>query len=461
MLNPFFLNGSKSEQNLLRDLINEHIKIHGVDIYYLPRSFVREDKIIKEVIDSEFNDAFPIEAYINSYDGYGENPVILSKFGIQAQNELTLTISRERFETYITPLISNRNYEVPNRPKEGDIIYFPLGDRLFEIKYVEHESTFYQLQDLYVYELRCELFRYKDEIIDTSIDLVDNTLEYYEENDNDLDLILSGIGITASAYVSGINTSGIVSFTVTNMGYGYSYPPKVIVSKPPEAIVGLGSAILTENSPIICNYNINKKLRSVEKIYVTKSGRGYEEPPKVKIVGDGDGAEAITSIGNGVLGPIIITNYGGGYSTPPSIIFIGECDSPAIAECSIDTDGKISEINIVNSGIGYTVPPLIQIDSPPQRNYGSFEYNENVIGKTSGTKAKVRSWNSKSKILSVYKVTGDFIMGEDIEGEKSKALYGYIIPKVDDDKNYSSNDEIQIQADEILDFSESNPFGIP
>jgi len=101
MLNPFLLNGSKSEQGMLQDLINESLRMYGIDVYYLPRQFVNEKSIIKEVVESEFNTAFPIEAYVESYDGYSGQGTILSKFGIQELDDLTLTISKERYENYI------------------------------------------------------------------------------------------------------------------------------------------------------------------------------------------------------------------------------------------------------------------------------------------------------------------------------------------------------------------------
>ena len=141
MLNPYFQQGAKTEQNLIQDLINEQLKMYGVEVHYLPRKYMTENNIIREVIRSQFDDAYPIEAYVENYDGYGQNPVLLSKFGIQATNELTLIISRERFEDYISPLMKNEeNVKLTTRPKEGDLIYFPLGDRLFEIKFVEHEN---------------------------------------------------------------------------------------------------------------------------------------------------------------------------------------------------------------------------------------------------------------------------------------------------------------------------------
>ena len=175
VLNPFFQQGSTSEQNLVQSLINEQLQMYGVNVHYMPRKYANSNTIIKEVIESKFDDAYPIEAYVESFDGYGENPTLLSKFGIQATNELTLTISRDRFETYISPLMKNEaDVRLSTRPKEGDLIYFPLGDRLFEIKYVEHEQPFYQLNNLPVFKLRCTLFEYSDEDLDTGIDEIDS-----------------------------------------------------------------------------------------------------------------------------------------------------------------------------------------------------------------------------------------------------------------------------------------------
>ena len=87
MLNPFFLQGSQSERNLIQDLVNEQLRMYGVEVYYLPRKYITEKTVIREVIQSSFDDAYPIEAYLVNYEGYGENPTILSKFGIQALNE--------------------------------------------------------------------------------------------------------------------------------------------------------------------------------------------------------------------------------------------------------------------------------------------------------------------------------------------------------------------------------------
>ena len=143
-LNPFFLQGSPNEQFLVQDLINEQLKIYGIEVYYLPRKVFKTDNIIKEIQSSKFDDSFLIEAYLNNYDGYAPDSDIMTKFGLRLKNEINLTISRERYEEFIAPFLngiqsgSSANdadfLGLIERPTEGDLIYFPLGERLLEIK---------------------------------------------------------------------------------------------------------------------------------------------------------------------------------------------------------------------------------------------------------------------------------------------------------------------------------------
>ena len=104
-LNPFFLQGSQSEQRLVQDLVNEQLKIYGVEVKYLPRRIVNKDNIFTEVQSSRFSDNFSIEAYVNTFDGYGGAGDIMTKFGMSLKDELTVTISKERFEDFILSLI--------------------------------------------------------------------------------------------------------------------------------------------------------------------------------------------------------------------------------------------------------------------------------------------------------------------------------------------------------------------
>jgi hypothetical protein len=291
MLNPFFLQGSKTEQNLIQDLINEQLKIYGVEIYYIPRKYLTKKTIIKEVIESQFNNAYPIEAYVDTYDGYEGAGTLLTKFGVQPYTDLSLIISKERFETYITPLIKNQpNIELYSRPKEGDLIYFPLGDRLFEIKFVEHEIPFYQLQKTYVYTLRCELFRYEDEIIDTGIDYIDDNIQeqgYIQTFD------MIGSGVTATATASIVN-GGVTFIKITNRGDGYKTAPQVKISPPAIGQVATGIATLIGGIVDLCEPD--SSLYRVQGVEITNSGYGYTTPPTVAFYGgNGKGATAIAS----------------------------------------------------------------------------------------------------------------------------------------------------------------------
>ena len=468
MLNPFFLQGSKTEQGLIQDLINEQLRMYGVEVYYLPRKYITEKTIIKEVIESAFDNAYPIEAYVENFDGYGDNTTILSKFGIQALNELTIIISKERFEEYISPLIRDQlNIKLSSRPKEGDLIYFPLGDRLFEIKFVEHEQPFYQLQKNYVYTLKCELFRYEDEVIDTSISFIDDNIggSGGEQDSAQAGIIqklnMVGTGITASAITTVVN-GGIRFFTVTNRGSGYINSPRVAISSAPGGgVSGIGSATLI-GGIVVCTDSANPATKSVQSIEVINPGFGYTIAPKVLIFGDGSGATATSTIGDGVVGVITVTNSGGGYINSPSIVFTGISSVSAAATAVVSSAGSITQIRITNTGLGYTQPPSITIGNPSLSSLGSYTFNEIITGSTSGTTARVRSWSSVTNVLEVSKVSGEFIAGETLVGTASSAsrtLRSIEVFAVKD--GYSDNETIEEEADSIIDFSNKNPFGMP
>jgi hypothetical protein len=468
MLNPFFLQGSKTEQGLIQDLINEQLRMYGVEVYYLPRQYITEKTVIREVIESEFNNAYPIEAYVDTFEGYGNNPTILSKFGIQALNEITLIISRERFKNYISPLIKDQsNIKLSSRPKEGDLVYFPLGDRLFEIKYVEHEKPFYQLQGLYTYELRCELFRYEDEVVDTGVDEIDDNISGTDKDDpnavgNIQKLLMVGLGVTATAFTSLVN-GGIKSITVTNRGGGYTSVPTIGISSVPVGGKTATASATMIGGIVVCNDNTNPEAQSVQSIEIINPGYGYTTTPGVRIIGGGgNGATATATLGDGIVGIITMTNSGSGYVTSPSITFIGISTVSAAATAVVSAAGTIASIRITNAGLGYTVPPSIVIGNPALNSAGSFIFNEIVTGTQSGVTARVRSWNSITNVLEVSIVDGEFIPGENIVGTASSA--SHYLRKVEVyavRDGYADNDQIEEEADNIIDFSEGNPFGMP
>jgi hypothetical protein len=455
--------------------------MYGVEIHYLPRKYLSENTIIREVIQSKFDDAYPIEAYVDNFDGYGDNTTILSKFGIQATNEITLIISKERFETYISPLIKNeQNIKLSTRPKEGDLIYFPLGDRLFEIKFVEHEKPFYQLQKNYVYELRCELFRLGDEVIDTGIDEIDDTLTGGESDGLTEDgistligasqtLTLVGTGVTATAVTGIITSGGIRLISVTNRGGGYTGVPRIGISSAPSGgVTGIASARMI-GGIVVCNDSANPKARSVQAVDIVNPGAGYTVAPGVRFIGGGGaGAAATTKIGDGIVGVVTLTDAGSGYTTSPTITFSNEVflsgvtTVSAAATAVVGAGGTLTSIRLTNAGLGYSTVPTITISNPNMSSSGDFVFNEIVTGSVSGTTGRVRTWNSTTNILEVGNVNGEFTINESIVGSTSGASHGLLSASLDPvDDGFADNINIETEADSILDFSEQNPFGIP
>ena len=169
-LNSFFTQGTAGEQGLVQDLVDEQIKMFGKNVYYIPRTLVKEDSVFGEDTLSKFEGAFEVEVYLEDAGGFRGDGDIFSKFGVRIQDQVTFIISRRRFTAAVD---DNATLIVEGRPNEGDLIHFSMVNKTFEIQYVEHEQPFYQLGNQYVWGLRCELFEYSDEDIDTGVAAVD------------------------------------------------------------------------------------------------------------------------------------------------------------------------------------------------------------------------------------------------------------------------------------------------
>ena len=420
-LNPFFLQGAQGEQRLVQNLINEQLKIYGVEVTYIPRKFVRKQTIIKEVQSSAFDDNFLLEAYLNTYEGYSGQGDIMTKFGVSLRDEVTLTISRERFEDFISPFLeADEDYELASRPREGDIIFFPLGERLFEVKFVEHEEPFYQLGKNYVYQLKCELFEYEDEVIDTGIDAIDSQLEDLGYIST-LQLIGSGTTATATAQLTPSNKGYIRQIVLNNDGSGYTSTPNVAISTAP---LGVGNVDATA----VAITTTRAGIFSIDRILLTNAGAGYTTPPLVTITGGGGvGAAATAAIEQSNFGIIdfVITNNGVGYAATPTVSIVGTSTSPAVAEVNLLADNTISDVLIKNAGIGYTVAPTVTIASPSLiSGVGNFARGEVVKGMSSGIEARVKEWDTDTRILKISNVgigttQAAFITGETIQATES------------------------------------------
>lgn len=187
MSNVYFTHGTRNEQYLLEDLIIESISIWGQEFYYIPRTLVAKDDILGEDRLSKFKNAYRIDMYLETVDGFEGQGAFIQKFGLMMEQSATLTVARRTWER----LVGKHETIIPGRPAEGDLLYFPLTKGLFEIKFVDHQDPFYQLKNLYVYRLQVELFQYASEKIETGIDEIDvfETIKSFDPSINaDIDL---------------------------------------------------------------------------------------------------------------------------------------------------------------------------------------------------------------------------------------------------------------------------------
>jgi hypothetical protein len=234
--NKYFNNWTYGrEQDTQDDLVVESIKIYGQDVKYMPRTLVKNDALFGEDTLSTFDAAVELEMYIKNTTGFEGEGDFLSKFNLEIRDSVTFTVARKRFdqiktekmidevgfnlqvETANTGSYSNTHsymvesgtangYSITSsRPLEGDLIYFPLNSKIYEIKFVEHEELFYPHGKLYTYDLNCELFTYGSERLDTgntAIDTIETTLSadslFYQFTLDD-----DGVGDTLAAQDGG------------------------------------------------------------------------------------------------------------------------------------------------------------------------------------------------------------------------------------------------------------------
>ena len=206
--NPYFNKNysSQSEQDLYDDLMEESIKIHGIDVEYLPREIQKIDSVFKDVEVSQFTTTHEIEMFIDSVEQFGGEGDFLSKFGVEIRDTLELTVMVNRFDTLNI-----------GRPKEGDLIFFPFNKQLFEVMFVEDEQIFYTLGKKFVYRLKLELFEYSNQMINTGIEDIDNiqyknaySIELTTTNGNDIDFVVG------ENVVQGTNAKGRVASWANN-----------------------------------------------------------------------------------------------------------------------------------------------------------------------------------------------------------------------------------------------------
>ena len=251
--NVYFSQGTANEQYLIEDIIVESLQIYGQDFYYIPRTLVAKDNILGEDRLSEFKHAYGIEMYLENVDGFEGQGAFIQKFGLMMEQSATLTVARRRWDQLVGRFAQA---QLPNRPAEGDLLFFPLTKGLFEIKFVQHQNPFYQLGKLYVYKLQVELFQYASEHIDTGYKDIDvfETLKSL-----DTDYARDAIG-------------SVTHTTITNPGSGYNAAPVIHLTGGAGTYGFHAAAITSEITD-----------GALSKLNITNVGTGYDSNPTLTV----------------------------------------------------------------------------------------------------------------------------------------------------------------------------------
>lgn len=316
--NPYFSQAVRSEQQLYEDIVIESLEIYGQSLYYLPRDLVAEDRIFGDDVTSRFNSSYKVTMYVENVEGFDGEGDLFTKFGIEIRDQATFVVSRRRWEQTVR---RHDNQITVQRPAEGDIIYLPLSNSMFQIMAVEHEQPFYQLSKLPVYKLRCELFEYTGEDFDTGIEQIDDVQNDYAYA---YPLTISTTRTTATATVDGLDSAGsITGITLVSGGAGYAISPVVTVAD--------------QNGSVVPNVtSIVSLAGQVTGFTINSAGSGYTTTPAVTI--------AAPALPNFKIG-----------NTAKQVLSDGTILTGEIAHWS-DSDNILKLVSIAANRAGYTAP---------------------------------------------------------------------------------------------------------
>ena len=205
---PTYHQGHSGEQNLVQDLVDEQIKLFGSDIYYLPKTILA-DNTLDEVRYTKYQDQFQIEMFLVNVMGFGDNAEFVSKFGLQITDEIIFRVSTKRWEEEVAEHSMSAKLTVPERPNEGDLLYYPLTQNLYEIKYVGKEEPFFQFGKIQFYAITAELYQVGSDDLATGVAEIDAIETLF---DTAISLTM-GVGGTGDFTVGETVTGGTTSTT--------------------------------------------------------------------------------------------------------------------------------------------------------------------------------------------------------------------------------------------------------
>ena len=452
--------GVATEQNLVQDLVDEQIKLFGSDVFYIPRVHLK-DQTLGEIIQSEFNQSYMIEMFLVNVEGFGAGAEFVSKFGLRITDEITFVVSRRRWEQSANPAL---NLAVDGRPNEGDLIYFPLTEDLYEVKYVERENPFFQLGKQYFYQLTAEIYEQGADKFDTGIDEIDD-VERQFSNITTLNLSLTTRETATGSLV--VDSSGAISqATVTLAGTGYNTPPNVTIGNAGNGSGGIITTSIMDGGVVT--------------LTIVNGGSGYDstnvDPPTITIDAPPEAVQFLNDE-HVVIGGFTAQGSGRTWTSSNKIITVtgsGGFD-PVFATTTQKKyfywkfeDKRICYVYQYNGTTATTAPGYFYYDSANVKYIiNAWEDTTTSGGQatmydlTSATIAEVADWNGVTYTLEIMNRTGNFIDGDTIRGVESNAIYtlGTFSTIDNQSTEYDQNQAIETGADDIVDWGEVNPFG--
>jgi hypothetical protein len=286
--NFYFSEKVRSEINLYEDLMIEALKVYGQDVYYLPRTIVNEDTLFGDDAASQFYSSNKIEMYIENVEGFDGEGDLFTRFGVEIRDEATFIVAKSRWKTQISrgtsTVIQNE------RPTEGDLIYLPLTKSIFEIRHVEHEQPFYQIENVPIYKMRCTLFEYSGEDLDTGTTIIDDIEKDYAYQykvclltprnpifEHQFDSAYSNSGIYDSDYV----TIGALNTLTLIDGGTYIQDIQSPRTDPSGGILTFNTG--NPNDPAVISVVIDSASGTITSLSIIDSGAGYFPAPELTL----------------------------------------------------------------------------------------------------------------------------------------------------------------------------------
>ena len=381
--------------DLYENLVIEALKIYGQDVYYLPRELVNKDDLLGEDPTSRFPTSHKVEMYIENTEGFDGEGDLFTRFGVEIRDEATFVVARTRFGAQVRRPDNEINTD---RPTEGDLIYLPLANKMFEIQHVEHEQPFYQIENLPVYKMRCTLFEYTGEDFDTSIDDIQD-----------------------------IERTG-------------TYQYKVCTIAPKKPTVSLSMDFQYDSDVFDSAYG---PVGTISGISITTGGNYYTYTPTISFIGGDPSDSAIATCtidsATGTVNSITLVDGGSGYETTPIVQFNGGS--------SIDSNYSIGDTvkQVLPSGVTIT-GEIQKIDLDSGLSDIERCYYLAHVGADDG---KYHTFIDSGQLINV---TTGAINGLTINsvGTEQNLI-----------SDNEQNEIFEDLSDDFLDFTEDNPFGDP